>query len=122
MTGDMPNLLHDPEAYASIRKRIQSLRVDARRQWGTMSIDQMLWHVNVSMREAVGEYTAQLKPLPVPKAVFALRGHQHSLGTRCAHPARHVRRVDLRFQRPEGRVPVPDRPHRGPAAIRRVAG
>jgi hypothetical protein len=35
-----------------------------------MSIDQMLWHVNVSMREAVGDYTPQLKPLPVPKAVL----------------------------------------------------
>lgn len=66
----MPNLLHDPEVHASIKKRVQSLRVDARRQWGTMSTDQMLWHVNVSMREAVGEYTPQLKPLPVPKAVL----------------------------------------------------
>src|SRR5205823_9565327 len=60
----------DPELCASIRKRMQSLRVDARRQWGKMSIDQMLWHVNVSMREAVGDYTPQLKPLPVPKALF----------------------------------------------------
>jgi hypothetical protein len=35
-----------------------------------MSVDQMLWHVNVSMREATGEYKAQIKPLPLPKAVF----------------------------------------------------
>jgi hypothetical protein len=62
--------LHDPEVYTSIRKRIESLRADMQRQWGTMSIDQMLWHVNVSMREAVGEYKAQIKPLPVPKALL----------------------------------------------------
>jgi hypothetical protein len=65
----MPNLLHDPEVCASIRERMQSLRVDAQRQWG-MSVDQMLWHVNVSMREAVGDYTPHLKPLPVPKALL----------------------------------------------------
>ena len=66
----MPELLHDPSVGASIRKRIQSLSVDSRRLWGKMTIDQMLWHVNVSMREAVGEYTPQLKPLPVPKVVM----------------------------------------------------
>ena len=49
---------------------MQSLRTDTQRQWGKMSIDQMLWHVNVSMREAVGDYTPQLKPLPVPKALM----------------------------------------------------
>jgi hypothetical protein len=66
----MPKPLHDPEVYASIRKRIESLRVDSPRRWGKMTIDQMLWHVNVSMREAVGDYTPKLKPLPVPKVVL----------------------------------------------------
>lgn len=67
----MPKLLlHDPATYASIRKRIESLRPDTPRLWGKMSIDQMLWHVNVSMREAVGEYAPQLKALPLPKAVI----------------------------------------------------
>ena len=63
----MPKLLHDPEVYQSIRRRIESLRVDSPRQWGKMTVDQMLWHVNVSMREAIGEYTPEVKPLPVPK-------------------------------------------------------
>jgi hypothetical protein len=66
----MLTLLHDPDVHASIRKRMQSLRADTPRKWGKMSIDQMLWHVNVSMREAVGDYTPQLKPLPIPKALF----------------------------------------------------
>jgi hypothetical protein len=63
----MPKLLHDPEVYQSIRRRIESLRPDSPRQWGKMTADQMLWHVNVSMREAVGEYTPNVKALPVPK-------------------------------------------------------
>jgi hypothetical protein len=62
--------LHDPEVCSSIRNRLQSLRADTARQWGKMSVDQMLWHVNVSMREAVGDYTPELKPLPVPKALL----------------------------------------------------
>lgn len=64
----MPKPLHDPGVYASTRKRVEALRVDSTPRWGRMSIDQMLWHVNVSMREAVGDYTAQIKPLPLPKA------------------------------------------------------
>ena len=53
-----------------MRRRIQALTPDSKPTWGKMSIDQMLWHVNVSMREAVGDYTPQLKPLQIPKAVL----------------------------------------------------
>ena len=63
----MPKLIHDPAVHAAIRHRIEGLRIDSPRQWGKMTIDQMLWHVNVSMREAVGDYTPDVKPLPVPK-------------------------------------------------------
>lgn len=63
----MPKPLHDPETGASIRRRIESLTPASPRQWGKMTIDQMLWHVNVSMREAVGDYKPELKPLPIPK-------------------------------------------------------
>jgi len=66
----MPKLLHDPAVHASIRQRIESLRPDTPRQWGRMTIDQMLWHVNISMREAVGDYTPVLKPVPIPRAVM----------------------------------------------------
>ena len=66
----MPKPLHDPEVYAATRKRVESLSASASRQWGKMTIDQMLWHVNLSMREAVGDYKAQVEPLPVPKVVL----------------------------------------------------
>lgn len=63
-------LLHDPATRASLKRRMESLLVDSQRQWGTMSVDQMLWHISVSMREAVGDYVPKLKPLPVPKVLF----------------------------------------------------
>lgn len=66
----MHKLLHDPGVCASIKTRVKSLRTDTPRQWGKMSVDQMLWHVNVSMREAVGDYTPQIEPPPVPKALL----------------------------------------------------
>jgi len=66
----MARLLHNSEVYAALRRRMESLRPDSPRQWGKMSIDQMLWHVNVSMREAVGDYHPSLKPLPLPKPLL----------------------------------------------------
>lgn len=66
----MPTLLHDPAVHTSIRQRVESLRVDSPRQWGRMTIDQMLWHVNVSMREAVGDYKPEIPPIPIPKPVM----------------------------------------------------
>ena len=66
----MLNLLHDPEVYASTRTRMQSLRVDTQRQWGKMSIDQMLWHVNLSLDMALGRAKpASVKP-PLPGPVM----------------------------------------------------
>ena len=62
--------LFQVDAVEEVIDRIDKLQPASQRQWGKMSIDQMLWHVNVSMREAVGDYTPQLKPLPVPKALL----------------------------------------------------
>lgn len=66
----MAKHLHDEATYSAIRRRIESLRPDSARKWGKMTVDQMLWHVNVSMREAVGDYKPQIKALPIPKPVL----------------------------------------------------
>jgi hypothetical protein len=66
----MAPLLHDPEVRASIRRRVESLQLDSPRQWGKMSIDQMLWHVNVSLSEAAGEYTPTGIKVPLPKPIM----------------------------------------------------
>ena len=48
-------MLHDPAVRSSIETRLSALRADSPRQWGTMTVDQMLWHVNQFLAAAVGE-------------------------------------------------------------------
>jgi len=62
----MPVLLHDPAVRDSIRARVQKLTPNATRAWGKMSVDQMLWHVNTAMRNALGETTPPEKKPPIP--------------------------------------------------------
>lgn len=63
-------VLHDPEVRASLKKRVQSLRPDSQRQWGRMTVDQMLWHVNVSMAECLGEYSPPPMRVPIPRKLL----------------------------------------------------
>ena len=60
--------LHDPSVRESIRARLQSLRSDAPRQWGKMTVDQMLRHVNIALSGALGltPYKPMKMPLPGP--------------------------------------------------------
>ncbi|HEX9727094.1 MAG TPA: hypothetical protein VGA37_01155 [Gemmatimonadales bacterium] len=57
-----------------IESRIEALRPDAPRQWGRMTSDQMLWHVNQFLTFALGEGTfePQKSPMPLPILRFAL--------------------------------------------------
>lgn len=68
------NMLHDDAFRASIDTRLNSLRQDSRAQWGKMSPDQMLWHVNQFLAGALGEGSmAPTKmPLPLPIMRFML--------------------------------------------------
>ena|SRR5437867_1195587 len=63
-------MIHDPGVHEALRKRIQSLRPDSQRKWGRMTVDQMLWHVNVSMAESVGEYTPAPMRVPMPRKLL----------------------------------------------------
>jgi hypothetical protein len=54
----MPSI-HDPVFRSSLEGRLRGLRPDSPRKWGKMSIDQMLWHLNVGLAIAVGE-----RPMP----------------------------------------------------------
>ena len=46
--------LRDPKARRSLQGRLNHLRADAPPKWGTMSADQMLRHLNASLRTALG--------------------------------------------------------------------
>ena len=58
--------LHDSDTRAAIRQRVQALRPDAARKWGSMTVDQMLWHVNQPLKESLGEYVPPDGKPPLP--------------------------------------------------------
>ena len=64
----MATLLHDPGVHAGLKRRVQSLTRDTKRQWGKMSIGQMLFHVNLVLSESLGDYKGErsIKGLPRP--------------------------------------------------------
>ena len=66
----MPVLLHDPAVRDSIRARVQKLTPSATRAWGKMSVDQMLWHVNTALENALGRKELKQQSLPLPKPLL----------------------------------------------------
>jgi hypothetical protein len=67
-------MLHEPDVRSQLETRLNSIRPDSRRQWGTMSADQMLWHVNQFLAAAIGEGTLEVQksPIPAPLMKFLL--------------------------------------------------
>ncbi len=63
-------MLHDAGDRQAIVARIQSLRPDSTRRWGSMTIDQMLWHLNEAMRNGLGEFEPPLHPTSLPRGLF----------------------------------------------------
>jgi hypothetical protein len=63
--------LHDPADRAALERRLASLTPASHRRWGTMSVDQMLHHVNHALRSALGREPGTLEvTLPLPKPVL----------------------------------------------------
>jgi hypothetical protein len=62
-------LLHDPPVRDSIKQRVSTLRADAPRRGGKMTVDQMLWHVNCGIENALGRYEVRERKLPLPNSV-----------------------------------------------------
>lgn len=62
--------LHDADYRADIQWRLKSLRPDAERRWGRMSVAQMLWHVNEAMEGALGRITADAMKVPLPRPML----------------------------------------------------
>ena len=62
-------LLHDLPFRDSIKQRVHSLRADAQRRWGQMTVDQMLWHVNCGLENALGRYDVKERKIPLPSSI-----------------------------------------------------
>ena len=72
-------ILHDPGYRAELEKRLAALRPDRPRKWGTMSVDQMLWHVNTTLQLHLGEITAPRERTPLPRRVYEVSRLEPSL-------------------------------------------
>lgn len=66
----MAALLHDAAVRERTRRRLQSLTPDSKRQWGRMSIDQMLWHCNEALEASLGRRALAPLTIPLPKALL----------------------------------------------------
>ena len=63
-------ILHDPSVRSALEARLDALRADSPRQWGQMSVGQMLWHVNQFMAAAIGEATLETQKSPIPAPIM----------------------------------------------------
>jgi hypothetical protein len=63
-------LLHDPSVQSSLLARLDRLRPDSTPRWGTMSVDQMLWHVNQGLDATVGRIEPDKMRMPLPPAAL----------------------------------------------------
>jgi hypothetical protein len=61
-------MLHDPAVRSKLEHRLNALRPDSPRQWGSMTVDQMLWHVNQFLAASLGDATLppQKNAIPAP--------------------------------------------------------
>ncbi len=61
-------MLHDPAVRGALEARLDTLTANSRPRWGSMSVDQMLWHVNRFLGAALGDdcLMPQKSPLPLP--------------------------------------------------------
>lgn len=59
-------ILHDAACLDGVKNRLRTLRPDATRQWGKMTVDQMLWHVNQGFENALGRYPVRKINIPMP--------------------------------------------------------
>jgi hypothetical protein len=52
---------NDSTTISSLQQRVNALRPDTRALWGTMTVDQMLWHVSEALEMALGRKAATSK-------------------------------------------------------------
>ena len=62
--------IHDSEYCSALRARVDSLTTESQPQWGTMSVDQMLWHLNGSLSLGLGKLRAEKQKPPIPHALL----------------------------------------------------
>ncbi len=54
----MPKL-HDPAVCESIKSRLNAVTADSARKWGSMTADQMMWHLGRGLEQCMGRLDAR---------------------------------------------------------------
>jgi len=62
-------LMHDPDRGDELRRRVRALTADTKPQWGKMTVDQMLHHVNLVLMESLGEHRPKPNVRGLPEAL-----------------------------------------------------
>ena len=65
------DILHDSAVRAGLVERLNRLTPASERQWGKMTVDQMLWHLNEGFEMGLGRRTVTKLKVPIPR--FLLR-------------------------------------------------
>ena len=66
----MPQL-HDRAYRDAIKARVLAVKSDAKPKWGSMSVDQMMWHLGQGLEISMGRVsTSGEKSPPLPKALL----------------------------------------------------
>jgi hypothetical protein len=63
-------ILHDSTVRTTLRSRIAALSPNATRRWGKMTIDQMLWHCNQALADAIDGNLSKPNPSPIPRPLL----------------------------------------------------
>lgn len=63
-------LLHDSTTRQSLRSRLEALTPAAKRQWGKMTVDQMLKHLNIALDATLGRGSFTPAKMPMPGPLF----------------------------------------------------
>jgi hypothetical protein len=63
-------LLHDKQTREALRSRLEALQPTAVRQWGQMTSDQMLKHLNIALSACLGQTTIAPMKMPLPGPLF----------------------------------------------------
>lgn len=66
----MMKTLHDPAVRDALCARVDRLTPESTRRWGTMTVDQMLWHVNEMFENSLNHFRPKDLRIPLPKAVI----------------------------------------------------
>ena len=94
-------LIHDPSTRASIEARLRALTPDSARRWGSMTPDQMLWHINTFLEFALGEgnHDQMKSKIPMPIMRFMLIHMPWPKGAPTHPNAKATNKYDFEAQR-----------------------